>query len=164
MSSTAGWAAMCRTASWPKFLTAPGLWMQNFTTNEPDDTMIECAIRSLELVLPDEKGKDAVVTITEILLPQPAKRLRKKKEEQGSERSFRRRRKRSSADLRRRMAITYNDLFLDIRRELKQGGGHRHHPGGPGADLFRGQQDPGGADPGRAAVRPAGAGSAGSGS
>ena len=24
--------------------------------------------------------------------------------------------------LRRRMAITYNDLFLDIRRELKQGG------------------------------------------
>lgn len=42
-----------------KFLTAPGLWMQNFTTNEPDDSMIECAIRSLELVLPSEKGKDA---------------------------------------------------------------------------------------------------------
>ena len=42
-----------------QFLTAPGLWMQNFTTNEPDDSMIECAIRSLELVLPDEKGKDA---------------------------------------------------------------------------------------------------------
>ena len=41
------------------FLTAPGLWMQNFTTFEPDDSMIECAIRSLELVLPDEKGKDA---------------------------------------------------------------------------------------------------------
>lgn len=40
-------------------LTAPGLWMQNFTTNEPDDSMIECAIRSLELVLPSEKGKDA---------------------------------------------------------------------------------------------------------
>ena len=42
-----------------KFLTKPGLWMQNFTTNEPDDSMIEVAIRSLELVLPEEKGKDA---------------------------------------------------------------------------------------------------------
>ena len=41
-----------------KILTAPGMWMQNFTTNEPDDSMIECAIRSLELVLPSEKGKD----------------------------------------------------------------------------------------------------------
>ena len=40
-------------------LTAPGMWMQNFTTNEPDDSMIECAIRSLELVIPEEKGKDA---------------------------------------------------------------------------------------------------------
>ena len=41
-----------------QLLTAPGMWMQNFTTNEPDDSMIECAIRSLELVLPSEKGKD----------------------------------------------------------------------------------------------------------
>ena len=41
-----------------KVLTAPGMWMQNFTTNEPDDSMIEVAIRSLELVLPSEKGKD----------------------------------------------------------------------------------------------------------
>ena len=41
-----------------RVLTAPGLWMQNFTTNEPDDSMIEVAIRSLELVLPSEKGKD----------------------------------------------------------------------------------------------------------
>ena len=41
-----------------KLLTAPGMWMQNFTTNEPDDGMIECAIRSLELALPSEKGKD----------------------------------------------------------------------------------------------------------
>ena len=41
-----------------KLLTAPGMWMQNFTTNEPDDSMIECAIRSLELVLPSETGKD----------------------------------------------------------------------------------------------------------
>ena len=41
-----------------KLLTAPGMWLQNFTTNEPDDGMIEVAIRSLELVLPSEKGKD----------------------------------------------------------------------------------------------------------
>ncbi len=41
-----------------KVLTAPGLWMQNFTTNEPDDSMIECAIRALELVIPEQKGKD----------------------------------------------------------------------------------------------------------
>ena len=39
-------------------LTAPGLWMQNFTTFEPDDSMIEVAIRSLELVLPSQQGKD----------------------------------------------------------------------------------------------------------
>ena len=41
-----------------QLLTAPGMWMQNFTTNEPDDGMIEVAIRSLELVLPSEQGKD----------------------------------------------------------------------------------------------------------
>ena len=42
-----------------RVLTAPGLWLQIFTTNEPDDGMIECAIRSLELVLPSEQGKDS---------------------------------------------------------------------------------------------------------
>ena len=42
-----------------KILTAPGLWLQNFTTNEPDDSMIEVAIHSLELVLPSRQGKDA---------------------------------------------------------------------------------------------------------
>lgn len=41
-----------------RVLSAPGMWMQNFTTNEPDDSMIEVAIRSIELVLPDQKGKD----------------------------------------------------------------------------------------------------------
>ena len=39
-------------------LSAPGMWMQNFTTNEPDDSMLEVAIEALKLVLPDEKGKD----------------------------------------------------------------------------------------------------------
>ena len=42
-----------------RVLTAPGMWLQNFTTNEPEDGMIECAIRSLELVLPEQKGQDA---------------------------------------------------------------------------------------------------------
>ena len=42
-----------------QLLTAPGLWLQNWTTFEPEDSMIEVGIRSLELVLPDEAGKDA---------------------------------------------------------------------------------------------------------
>ena len=42
-----------------KLLTAPGLWLQNFTTFEPDDSMIEVGIRALELVLPEVKGEDA---------------------------------------------------------------------------------------------------------
>jgi uncharacterized protein YqhQ len=41
-----------------RVLSAPGMWLQNFTTYEPDDGMIEVAIRSLELVLPSEQGKD----------------------------------------------------------------------------------------------------------
>ena len=41
------------------FLSAPGKWLQHMTTNEPDDSMIECAIRAMELVIPEEKGSDA---------------------------------------------------------------------------------------------------------
>ena len=41
-----------------RILTAPGMWFQNFTTNEPDDSMIEVAIQALELVLPEEEGAD----------------------------------------------------------------------------------------------------------
>lgn len=40
-------------------LSAPGKWLQRMTTNEPDDSMIECAIRAMELVIPEEKGSDA---------------------------------------------------------------------------------------------------------
>ena len=39
-------------------LSAPGMWFQYFTTNEPDDSMIEVAIKALELVIPEEKGSD----------------------------------------------------------------------------------------------------------
>ena len=41
-----------------RIVTAPGMWLQNFTTNEPDDSMLEVAIRSLELVLPEQEGTD----------------------------------------------------------------------------------------------------------
>ena len=39
-------------------MSAPGMWMQNFTTNEPDDTMIEVAITAVQAVLPEEEGTD----------------------------------------------------------------------------------------------------------
>ena len=39
-------------------LSAPGKWLQRITTYEPDDGMIECAIRAMELVIPEEKGSD----------------------------------------------------------------------------------------------------------
>lgn len=39
-------------------LSAPGKWLQRITTYEPDDSMIECAIRALELVIPEESGSD----------------------------------------------------------------------------------------------------------
>ena len=42
-----------------RILTAPGLWMQNFTTNEPDDSMIEVAITAVNAVLPEQEGADA---------------------------------------------------------------------------------------------------------
>lgn len=41
-----------------RMLSAPGMWMQNFTTNEPDDSMIEVAIMAVEAVLPEEEGTD----------------------------------------------------------------------------------------------------------
>lgn len=42
-----------------RILSAPGKWLQRLTTNEPDDEMIECAIRALELVIPEKQGSDA---------------------------------------------------------------------------------------------------------
>ena len=41
-----------------KILTAPGMWLQNFTTNEPDDSMIEVGIAAVEAVLPEQEGAD----------------------------------------------------------------------------------------------------------
>ena len=42
-----------------RILTAPGMWFQNFTTNEPDDSMIEVGIAAVQAVLPEEEGQDA---------------------------------------------------------------------------------------------------------
>ena len=39
-------------------LSAPGMWLQYLTTNEPDDSMLEVGIEALKLVLPDEAGAD----------------------------------------------------------------------------------------------------------
>ena len=41
-----------------RIMTWPGMWFQNFTTNEPDDSMIEVGITALQAVLPEEKGAD----------------------------------------------------------------------------------------------------------
>jgi len=41
-----------------RVLTAPGMWMQHFTTNEPDDSMIEVGIAAVQAVLPMEEGAD----------------------------------------------------------------------------------------------------------
>ena len=41
-----------------RILTAPGMWMQRFTTNEPDDSMIEVGIAAVEAVIPAQEGAD----------------------------------------------------------------------------------------------------------
>ena len=41
-----------------RILTAPGMWFQRFTTNEPDDAMIEVGIAAVKAVLPQQEGAD----------------------------------------------------------------------------------------------------------
>ena len=41
-----------------RIIAWPGKQLQHLTTNEPDDGMMECAIESLKLVLPDTEGED----------------------------------------------------------------------------------------------------------
>lgn len=41
-----------------RILTAPGMWFQNFSTVEPDDSMIEVGIAAVEAVLPEKEGAD----------------------------------------------------------------------------------------------------------
>jgi len=44
--------AICRSVS------KPGMWLQRFTTREPDDGMIEVAIAAMQAVLPENKSED----------------------------------------------------------------------------------------------------------
>ncbi len=41
-----------------KLLSKPGLWLQKITTKEPDDSMIEVAIKAMTAVLPEEGESD----------------------------------------------------------------------------------------------------------
>lgn len=40
-----------------RVISAPGLWLQRLTTNEPDDAMIEVAIAAISPVLPQDPGE-----------------------------------------------------------------------------------------------------------
>ncbi len=42
-----------------KIISAPGMWLQLLTTNEPDDSMIEVGIAAVQAVLPEKEGADA---------------------------------------------------------------------------------------------------------
>ena len=41
-----------------RIISAPGMWLQKITTNEPDDSQIEVAIVALKSVLTDDKNDD----------------------------------------------------------------------------------------------------------
>ena len=41
-----------------RFISAPGMWLQHITTIEPDDDMIECAIRAFVEVIPEDEKSD----------------------------------------------------------------------------------------------------------
>ena len=43
-----------------KMLSAPGLWMQRITTQEPTDDIIEVGIASLEAVITDNPEDDEI--------------------------------------------------------------------------------------------------------
>ena len=39
-----------------RIISAPGVWLQNITTKEPDDDMIECAIAAIKEAIPDDQS------------------------------------------------------------------------------------------------------------
>ncbi len=41
-----------------RLISKPGLWVQRITTREPEDDMIECAITSLKMVIPEDPEAD----------------------------------------------------------------------------------------------------------
>ena len=48
-------------------LSAPGMWLQYLTTNEPDDSMLEVGIEALTLVLPEKEGEFASNVARELI-------------------------------------------------------------------------------------------------
>lgn len=54
-----------------RWLLAPGLALQGLTTREPDDSMIECAIASLERVMQRDKQKEMGVGAVEVISALP---------------------------------------------------------------------------------------------
>lgn len=44
-----------------KIISAPGMWLQHITVHEPDDSMIECAIKAMDAVIPtpEEEAEEA---------------------------------------------------------------------------------------------------------
>jgi len=38
--------------------TMPGLWLQRFTTREPNDSMMEVAIAAMQAVIPENAEED----------------------------------------------------------------------------------------------------------
>lgn len=43
-----------------KIIAAPGLWVQRITTKEPEDDMIEVAIKAMEMVIPENPDLDKI--------------------------------------------------------------------------------------------------------
>ena len=41
-----------------RIISAPGMWLQKITTNEPDDSQLEVAIASMKAVIPENKEED----------------------------------------------------------------------------------------------------------
>ena len=41
-----------------RFLSKPGLWLQKFTTREPDEPIIEVAIAAMQAVIPENADDD----------------------------------------------------------------------------------------------------------
>ena len=39
-----------------RIISKPGMWLQNLTTREPEDDMIECAIAAMERVIPQDES------------------------------------------------------------------------------------------------------------
>jgi len=41
-----------------RIMTKPGMWLQRYTTKEPDDSMLEVAIAAMNAVIPENEGED----------------------------------------------------------------------------------------------------------